>query len=147
MFAIRSCPHSGPLTVSADVCSIDSVSLLAELFYLDLRALLTSLYPHPLPIKQHLLIPRLKKGLLGVNTSSSKEKKYLRECSDLFRDGWLKEATTPFKTVCVLLKKSFGIFKPGTYHIGIPFFSTVLKLIKQQMRRLNHSMFKIKAVF
>lgn len=30
-------------------------------FYLDLRALLTSLHPHPLPIKQNLLILRLIK--------------------------------------------------------------------------------------
>lgn len=59
-------------------------------FYLDPRALVSSLHPHPLPIKPYLLIPRVNKGLLELNTRSSKRKtaKNLGGSCDLSREGW-----------------------------------------------------------
>lgn len=64
-------------------------------FNLDLRVLLTSPHPHPLPIKQYLLIPRLiKDSFPGLNTRSSKRDavRELGEGSDLSKEGQLKSA-------------------------------------------------------
>lgn len=61
VFTIKLYTHSGPVTEFADVCITDSGKLLVGAFYPDLRALLTSLHPHPFPMKQYLLIPRLIK--------------------------------------------------------------------------------------
>lgn len=67
--------HGGPLTHCICRCLYCWLSQAASgAFYLDLRALLTSLHPHPLPMKQSLLMPGVNKELLDLNTSSSKRK-------------------------------------------------------------------------
>ncbi len=43
-------------------------------FYVDLRALLISLHPHPLLIKQYLLIPRLIKDFWNQTLALQREK-------------------------------------------------------------------------
>lgn len=73
VFVIRSCTHSGPLTVSADAGIIDSVKLLAELFIVTsglcwLSASSSSSH------KTVFVDSKLIKGLLELNTSSSKER-------------------------------------------------------------------------